>query len=156
VGEKVRISQIEGSFYKKDIINNIAGIILNLENPIKNIIYPKEEVYFTTFLNIKDLKRGYPVIFSDVYFINLIFKYSNLTEKFFIIFKKLIKKILLKFSIRKDFDVIQIRLIKQLIENKVPFNLRPFNDPRNIFGIKRVSRTLKSKIRKHISNVIGG
>ena len=60
----VRNSQIEGSFYKKDIFKNISEIIkkfYNFEDVKKNnrIIYPREEVYFSTiaFLLNKDVRN---------------------------------------------------------------------------------------------------
>ena len=65
----VKMSQIEGSFYKKDVFKGIANVINNIYNyndvyKQNRIIYPREEIYYPTIAyllnnDLNNLNKNY-------------------------------------------------------------------------------------------------
>ena len=69
-GESIIASQVEGSFYKKDIFQKIIDTINKSEFlRDKGHKYTREEILFPTIADslVDEGKRGYPIVFSEVH-----------------------------------------------------------------------------------------
>lgn len=172
-------SQVEGSFYRTEIMERIVGIILQCYKPEESKVqYTREEFYFSTVASsiIDWEKVGRPTTFSEVhrfdrklwksrekmrrlYFLtNFIIpqKFYNKLERIHndILFKSKFYKIT-----KKDIRCLRKNANKATDENRFlddgsgSFQLY---DEGNIFSVKRVPRDCKNSIRQFIKNLKEG
>mgnify|MGYP000885389812 CR=1 FL=1 len=173
-------SQLEGSFYKKEIMDKVIEVInLYYDEKQSKDFYPKEEFYFSTLASvITDWEKlGKPIIFSEIHrFDRLLWKWKDRLRKVsrysfskifgWKIYYKLenyFNNILFKSRFYKisEKDIIKIRennqdyLLKQneLNDGSGYFKLY---DTNNLYGVKRVERNYNDKIRKYIRGLAKG
>ena len=176
---RIIASQVEGSFYKKDVFDYIANIIeryITKEDIEKFNFYGREEVYFSTFAQkVVDFSQcGPPTTFSEVHrFDRLIWNIRNVLDCLYnigmkvlfnrnsidiienkindLLFKSMIYKIK-----KRDIDAIISNNVKYLESNSFlndyPGYFRLY-DEKNIYSVKRVPRDLENSIRKYINDL---
>lgn len=171
-------SQIEGSFYKRSIIEEIIEKIdknTDVINEFKNR-YPREEIYFSTIASsVLDWSYvGRPTTFSEVHkFDRVLWKLRNVTR--FIYYRLLISKFIPlklynnfeeyynKFLFKSKFYKIRIKTIKKIISNdKKYIEKNRFLDDGSgkfelycdsLFSVKRVNRKYEDKVRCYIRDL---
>lgn len=171
-------SQIEGSFYRSDIMSQIVRTIQKhyvfSESKVK---YTREEVFFSTVASsfVDWSKVGKPTTFSEVHrFDRTLWKTQEVTrklyrpiqflipQKFYDYFEKICNNCLFK----SRFYKITKRDVRQLRNNprkKIDSNrflddgsgLFQLYDGENIFSVKRISRNYADRVRKFIRNLEG-
>lgn len=173
---KAWASQIEGSFYSRELMHEIVNR-LHLEMPFKkaSMPYTREELFFSTMASkiLKDQPVGKPTTFSEVHrFDNIYQKYYQKSNSLFKshskdkgkeALDKLVKIALRRsglYSIRKH-DIQQI--LKQNAEyikqnGRIDDGQGAFfmYDGSNVFSVKRVPRSMKNSLRKYINQINEG
>lgn len=155
--DKIIRSQIEGSFYNKELFKKVFDIIKENydKEKIKNI-YPREEIYLSTIAeNLNEIESlGKPYIFSEIYFNKELINNFGFLRKLKITIKKIIKKIKSYLGIHFDFDLMTPNIINLLTErNFEKFNLDKINNlyiKDEIYGFKRAIRKKNTKLREYI------
>ena len=181
IGQSTLIaSQLEGSFYKKEIMDKVIEIInLYYDESSSTSFYPKEEFYFSTLSSaVSDWSKiGKPIIFSEIHRFdrtlwNLkeIFRKINKWTfskifgwKLYFLFENLLNTVLFKskFYKIKEKDINKINnsdkryLRKQNFLNDGSGSFQLY-DISNLFGVKRVEREYNNKIRKYIRKFMKG
>ncbi len=121
IGADIVATQIEGSFYKKEIFDSIVRIIEQARLIVKkrNVLYAKnytrEEVYFSTIayklISIQKGTRGYPVTYSEVHdFDRFLWRVQHLTWG---IYHRLFLHMFLD---RKKYDYFESAYTQRIIE----------------------------------------
>lgn len=171
---RIVASQVEGSFYKKDIFEYIVSVVESVitEEDILNFnFYGREEVYYSTIASkIVDYEKcGYPTTYSEVQRFDkwifeirmIIYKANSILFHYFISTKVLnkiinyINNILFKSRIYK----IRKRDIKNIIKTGKNFPMYLNDNPGyfrlydSVFSVKRISRIYDDKIRQYIRNL---
>lgn len=176
---RIIASQVEGSFYKKEIFNYITNIIDRCitQEDVENFnFYGREEVYFSTIAQkVMDFSRcGFPTTFSEIHrFDRLIWKIRNILDffynkglKIFIkrslmdFFEDKINNLLFKSKIykisKRDIDAIITNNTNYLKRNST-LNDYPgyfkLYDVSNVYSVKRVNRDMEDSIRKYINRL---
>ncbi|WP_455631054.1 hypothetical protein [Megamonas sp.] len=171
---RIVATQIEGSFYRKDIFEKIIEVLdkfiysedISIEEKLN---YTREEIYFSTIASkfVDFEKCGFPTTFSEVHRFDkwcwfLRINFRRISSKFLplkLVFKtenlinnKLFKSRLYKITI-KDINKV-IKKDKSLLYsylNDYPGYFRLYDG--NLFSVKRVERVYNNKIRKYIRNL---
>lgn len=168
---RIVASQIEGSFYRKDLFRKIINVLDKfiydkVESVEKSLNYTREEVYFSTIASkfIDFGNCGFPTTFSEVHRfdkwcwnLRLSFRYiSKIFLPLKVVFRieniindKLFKSKLYKIN-KKD--------IKKIVNNNNKMSYYYLNDypgyfclyDGNLFSVKRVERDYNNKIRTYI------
>ena len=173
-------SQLEGSFYKKEIMDKVIEIInLYYNETTSTSFYPKEEFYFSTLSSaVSDWSKiGKPIIFSEIHRFdrtlwNLkeIFRKINKWTfskifgwKLYFLFENLLNTVLFKskFYKIKEKDIKKINNNdKKYLEKQNFLNdgsgFFQLYDISNLFGVKRVEREYNNRIRKYIRKLMKG
>lgn len=176
---RIIASQVEGSFYKKNVFDYIVNVLNRIisQEDIENFnFYGREEVYFSTIAQkVVDFSRcGYPTTFSEIHrFDRLIWNIRNALDFFYnkggkVLIKRRamdylenkINDVLFKSRLYKirtlDIDAIRLNNIKYLQHNlfldDYPGYFRLY-DESNIYSVKRVPRNIEDSIRKYINNL---
>ncbi len=169
-------SQIEGSFYKKEIMCEIVKIIKeNYNYLIEKENYTREEIYFSTIASsLLDWKEvGKPTTYSEVhYFDRTVWKWRDRTRKWYryvrwCVSQKMYDRFEMKCNngmFRMSFYKVNEKIVQDILENKnrcIEKN-RYLNDGsgmfelyegNNIFSVKRVERDYNNRLRKYIRNL---
>ena len=170
---RIIATQVEGSFYKSNIADIVMNCIKENYKIDKELIYPREEIYFSTiascFVDLGEV--GYPTTYSEVHiFDRVLWKIRCVTRKlYYSIFRHLLKENnyykfeswynikLFKsnfYKIRKK-TIINIKnsntkfIEKNSILNDYPGYFTLY-DSHNIFSVKRIARDYKDEIRTYI------
>lgn len=168
-------SQVEGSFYKKEIFEEICKIILDTGKSgfINFRNYPKEEIYFSSLAKglFPEAIITCPTTFSEVHrYDKLLWKsYLFITNKFKIkrcgyvlddkrfvnLNSKLFKfKFLYKLRKKDIIDILNNRLSsKNLFINDYSDVCQLYLYSKSLFSVKRVNREYNDKIRKYIRSI---
>lgn len=171
---RIVASQVEGSFYKKNIFATIANILVNeiTEEDEKNFnFYSREEVYFSTIASkIVDFSKcGYPTTFSEVHRFDgwmfairkYIYKFNtnilkNIIPQYIIekligvINKRMFESRFYKIR-RSDIDRLKSKKEENSFLNDWPGYFQLYND--NIFSVKRIEREYSNNIRTYIREI---
>lgn len=176
---RIIASQVEGSFYQKDIFDYIADVLnqaITQEDIKKFNFYSREEVYFSTIAQkVVDFSQcGYPTTFSEIHrFDRMIWNIRNILDFFYnrglkiFIKRRFVENIENKindllfesriYKIRKcDIDAIRSNDIKKLKNNSFLDDYPGYfqlYDRNNIYSVKRVPRNIEDNIRKYINNL---
>lgn len=176
---RIIASQVEGSFYRKDIFDYIVNILDQFitQEDIENFnFYGREEVYFSTIAQkVVDFSRcGCPTTFSEVHrFDCLIWHIRNMLDFFYNKGGKLLMK-------RNSMDRIENKINDLLFESRIyrirerdikairsnntkylrhnsflndyPGYFRLYENE-NVYSVKRVPRDIENHIRKYINNL---
>lgn len=171
-------SQIEGSFYRKDIMDQIFDILLNKHyDKTSDIFYPREEVYFSTIAEklISEKERGYPTNFSEVHQFDrmdwtirltvrkiLMFFFSSIVRWYpYEIIERYLSSALFKthfYDLRiKTIIKIKRRDIKFLNKNKYLYDgvIKYQLYSSELFSVKRVKRDFNNAVRVFIRKSMG-
>lgn len=172
---RIVASQVEGSFYKREIFRYISKVLTSIitKDDEKNFnFYSREEVYFSTIASkiVDYSKCGLPTTFSEVHRFDRwmftirkkIYKLNNLVLHYFlptILIDKAINhinKILFNsklYKIKKmDIDSIKFKRFKNPIYlNDWPGYFVLYNN--NLFSAKRIPREYNDCIRKYIREI---
>lgn len=166
-------SQIEGSFYKRDVMRKMIKIIKeNYNYSLDKENYTREEFYFSTVASslVDWLSVGRPTTYSEVHkFDRFIWKWKSTARIVYRFFKWCIPvKTYIKFEIWSNdfifklrFYRINSRLIKKILADTkdVIESNRYLNDGsgmfelyegKNIFSVKRVEREYGNSVRRYI------
>lgn len=171
---RIVASQVEGSFYKKDVfeyIVNVLECVITKDDILKFNFYGREEVYYSTIASkVVDFQKcGYPTTFSEVQRFDtwifeirkIIYKINKVFLHYFISYRILnkiivvINDILFKsriYKIRKSDIQKIIRTGKHVLNflNDYPGYFYLYD---SIFSVKRVDRRYDDPIRKYIRNL---
>lgn len=174
--DSIMATQVESSFYKREIMEKIIQAIDESEKyKNESIIYPREEFYFSTAaMGLVDAEKvGYVTTFSEVHrFDRIIWKIRRMTQ--FIYNKTFLHRVI---PIRKYYQIENIytewlfkthfnattpRIVKKLLRNDKKYLYKnSFLDDgygtfrfygNEIFSVKRVPRDLNNSLRKYINN----
>ena len=171
---RIVASQVEGSFYKKEVfeyIVNVLEYVITKDDILKFNFYSREEVYYSTIASkIVDYEKcGYPTTYSEVqrfdkwiFAIRRVFyRTNNVFFKYFIperILNKtitLINNVLFKSRIYK----ISKRDIQNVIKFGKSFPVTLNDNPGyfllydDLFSVKRIHRNYDDPIRRYIRNL---
>lgn len=171
---RIVASQVEGSFYKKDVFEYIVNVldhVITEDDILKFNFYGREEVYYSTIASkIVDYEKcGYPTTYSEVQRFDkwifkirtIIYKTNTLLLHYFISTKVLnkivgyINNLLFKSRVYK----IRKKDIKNILETGINFPVYLNDNPGyfrlydNVFSVKRISRIYDDEIREFIRNL---
>ena len=175
--ESLVASQVEGSFYKKNIFQDIVDVIGKSEFlRDKGLKYTREEIVFPTIANalIEKEKIGYPTVFSEVHtFDRMLWKTRHITWGIFH------RSGLYRIIPRYKYEQLEQRneeklaasinwkispfVVKKIIQSNKSFIRKNMylNDDRtvyqlydgNLYSVKRVNRDIKDKLRTYINSL---
>lgn len=175
--EEIIGSQVESSFYKKELMIKIIDVIEKFYSPSKiQTIYPREEIYFSTIASafVEPRAIGGITTFSEVHrFDRVLWRIRNITRKLYdslggkrIFSEDFYYKIesfygdkLFKSRFYKTTPGIIKRLLK---EDLAYINRNSYLDDgsgrfrlynKNIFSVKRINRTMDDTVRRYITNL---
>ncbi len=152
-------SQIEGSFYRLDILKDVYHVITSDHTSFlcPKEYYPEEIILPTIachFMSMGTYKSGFPITFSEV---SMYSKYVSLASKFRM---KIIRRITVKFlSIMFGtkitiFTVCVLRSrFKNILKPYAFFSNTARYDLENIYSVKRVPRNTNSRLVRYIYNL---
>ena len=170
-------SQVESSFYRKDVMEQIYHILKLFQNDsVKELVYPREEIYFPTIASsvVSWDKIGNTTTFSEVHrFDRKLWKIRNITRSIYwnlrlnnFFSERLYWKIeqvyndwLFKTRFYKTTSHIIERILsddKKYIERNSYLNdgsgqFRLYNY--EIFSVKRINRDISDPVRKYINKL---
>lgn len=170
---KAYASQIEGSFYSRELMRDIVKQ-LEAEMPYDEPLlpYPREELFFSTVAStlVSSQMIGKPTTFSEVHRFDRI--YQNYYKKSNCFFAKscssnlklaidnLIRRALFRSRIyairKKDIKKIRARDAEYISKNgQIDDGQGLFHlyDKGNVFSVKRVPRTMSNPLRKYINRL---
>lgn len=170
-------SQVESSFYKRDIMEQISRIISStLQEKQCNLIYPREEIYFSTVASalVSWQHVGEITTFSEVHrFDRTLWKWKKRIRSFYYTFKInavvpenvffVFERIFNDNLFKTNFYRTTPQIIKKLLANNKKYTQRNsfLNDGsgtfqlygENIFSVKRVKRDINDSLRQYITNL---
>lgn len=161
-------SQIEGSVYQADFLFNLVDLLKKLNiSPHGNLArpYPREEVWFPTFAHYLGIRsQGNPYIYSEVNIYDAsVYEQFRRVEKLLpcTLLSMPTKKIVSALLRRLPFYRVTPELVNMILENKITpttvidhhIKWTNFVDPEELYGIKRVPRSLDCKLRAHINSL---
>lgn len=174
-------SQVEGSFYKREIMGKVIGIIRNSITAGSNLNlkdrYPREEVFFSTiaYMFVPYERIGRPYVFSEVHrFDRTLWKCLDIFDSFYkngikwIVPRRLYDQCMGKFNdilFRHGKYKTNAKVICKLLTNDaIYFDKNKYlNDGdgifelyqgyNSIFAVKRINRVLEDPIRTYIRNL---
>lgn len=169
-------SQLEGSFYKKSLANNIMEILKENYQVSDGNMLGAEEIYFATIAEcfVEIGKVGYPTTYSEVHvFDRTLWKVRVITRKLYRYFLRFFVSESNYYKIedwyndkmfQSRFYKINKRTIngirrhdikkKKCILNDYPAYFQLY-DPKYVFSVKRIPRDYDDKIRSYIRNLKG-
>jgi len=170
-------SQVESSFYKKELMKAIVSIIeAHYDDNSKTDIYPREEVYFSTIAS-KLVSRelvGYPTTFSEVHrFDRVLWGIRDITRY---VYRRLGLRQIISQETYNCFEELYGRLLfkskfyrtnKRIVKKLVNMDLNYINQNSylndgsgcfrlynaEIFSVKRIERNIKDPVRVFISEL---
>ena len=171
-GETAYASQIEGSFYARNLMRKIVNR-LETEMPFEEteVLYTREELFFSSIAAafVEEDKVGRPTTFSEVHRFDRIFqKYSKTSNRIFCeqdsrfrtILDDLFRRVLFRSKIyaitRKDVDEIRGRNVSYIQKNGIVDDGQGkiyLYDGANVFSVKRVPRSTNNRLRKYINQL---
>lgn len=170
-------SQVESSFYKKELLIRIIEIIEKFYSPSKiQTIYPREEIYFSTIASalVESNAIGGITTFSEVHrFDRLLWKIRDFTRKLYdslggrwIFSEDFYYKIERFYGdklFKSRFYKTTPRIIRRLLKEDIAYiNRNSYLDDGsgkfrlyniNIFSVKRINRTMDDTVRRYITNL---
>lgn len=161
---RVVASQIEGSMYQLDVLNEIVSLIEKYEITKKSkAFYPREEFYFSSFANALGIvPNNTPYIYSEVHYFDMVL--WNLFDKIDnskVPLKNILKKYINNILFKSKFYRIKEETVDNIISSKhkkIEFNdggnyWNPYPENCELYGVKRINRDLNDKIRNYINCV---
>lgn len=165
-------TQVEGSFYRKDLFEQIDLCIGSIDL-FEGDFYPKEEIYFSTiaYKLLREDEIGYPTTFSEVH------RYDSILWKIELILNKIWKMLILPpdkwqknifrhikhiYTI-SNFYTINKKIINKICSNDMryinryslmndhPGKFRLYDG--NLYSVKRIKRKIDNPQRQYIRNI---
>lgn len=161
---RVVASQIEGSMYQLGLLNEIINLIEKYNITENNTaFYPYEEFYFSSFAHaLGVIPDNTPYVYSEVHYFDMtLWNMFHKIDKSFLPQKNFIKKHVNKILFKSKFYKINKQVIDDLIfskHKKIEFldganYWNPYPDTCQLYGVKRISRNINDKTRRHIKSV---
>lgn len=170
-------SQVESSFYKKDLMEKVVDIIETYyDATLDDLVYPREEIYFSTIASklISWHRVGHVTTFSEVHrFDRVLWRLRDLTRQLyyhygmkFICSENFYYKIENYYNdklFQSTFYKTTTKTIKKLLENDTSYIKKNsyLNDGsgqfqlygKELFSVKRINRKLSDPVRQFITNI---
>lgn len=176
---KIVASQVEGSFYSRELICKIMNAIKNTieKNVEKKGVYTREEFSFSTVAEklVNHDHVGYPIVFSEVH------RFDRELWRDFELYDRLYQNLLMFFMPRSFFDRLKGRHNRKKFEKR-KFKTTPeivdkirkrneeyisknrylndgsgtcqlYGEADSLFAVKRVAREINDTLREYIRNV---
>lgn len=165
---RIVASQVEGSFYRRDIMQQIVQVLAGCSYDKKTLSYTREEFYFSTaaFGMLTEEEIGYPVVFSEVHrFDRSYYKYLKFSGFVWRGRKSAAKQAADQFVLKamhrlkwgalrkKDVQAVRRQNNGRLKKNQyLDDGIGKFRlyDTEGLFAVKRVPRDMRSRLRKYI------
>ena len=164
--EGIIAGQIEGSAYPLSLLLEISKIISKYDLLYNDEVwYPREEVLLPTIaLALGELPKADPYVFSELHridywswecwkLIDLLYPFAR--------GKNFLKRRIHEAIVKSNLFSIKTRDVKKIINDRISVHVlsdgaedwQPYRNVKNIFGVKRVSRSLDDPLRKFISRL---
>lgn len=161
---RVVASQIEGSMYQINALNEIISLIDKYEIIDKSVaFYPREEFYFSSFAHaLGIIPDNTPYIYSEVHHFDMVlWSIFNKIDNSHLLFKNKLKKYINTILFKSRFYKIKKQTIDNIISSKykkIEFYdggnyWAPYPENSQLYGVKRVNRDINNKIRRYINCV---
>lgn len=168
-------TQVEGSFYRKDIFQTVTDYIGDIDLS-KGEQYSKEEIYFSTiaYALCNESTIGYPTTYSEVHeYDRTLWRIQRFLYSFWQLpilrsiatnerKEELYYRIINQYERKKPY-AINKKIIKKIVTNDTHYILKhaKMNDypgkfrlyDGNVFSVKRVERNMENEMRRYIRGI---